>query len=156
MNLLVPPLLAIVLACWIFGKSSLRIASAAVILNWLYCTIFVLMTRQFDPYIWFSIIDIITFFVVTIPPGRFPKALAVTYAIQVLLHWAHGMTGGDVYLYLDALDAVMVGQMLILATWAGHDSGGWSAVCRAFHRLRAGISIHGKAPVRASKRDGEG
>jgi len=156
MNLLALPLIAIVLGCQIFGKSGLKIASAAVGLNWLYCTIFVLTTKQYDPFIWFSVIDLITFFVVTIPPGRFPKALAVTYAVQIMMHWAHGLAGGGALPYLEALDAVMVLQLALLLIWIGHDTGGWTGLHRLVHRLRARFSADGKAAMRASKRDGEG
>ncbi len=117
--------LTLVVASLTVGRTSTRLCTCIVAVNYLINESYVRLTGATDGWIVFTLTDAICAALLTLPlMGRLGAVLAVTYATQLVMHWGYAITtGADAYLYWQSLTAMAWLQLIVLLYGISSDAG---------------------------------
>lgn len=112
----------IVTICIAAANREALLSALVVALNFCINESFVRIAGQYDPWLFFSFTDGLCAAVLVAPYAKLPDfgrvggAVAAIFCTQVIIHWAHWLTGStSPYTYWQTLTAMAFVQLLILA-----------------------------------------
>ena len=112
----------------LFSRGAVERCASVIIANWVAQYVYNDWAGIFTPWVWFTLIDLLSGLVILWKPaGRWQAILGGTYAAQIVCHFVYANGGFAQHDYWQILTSIAWAQLLILGVW-GHGS--------AFARLR--------------------
>lgn len=116
------------------GPQHARRATATLVANWTVQTAYVLITKNYTPWLWFWIVDLASAATLSglRPVSKWQSGLVYLYMVQLGFHGGFALFGRarhDIDLYLAGLDVTLAIQMLLVFIWTGGN--GLYRFCRA-------------------------
>lgn len=111
-------LMVVAMPLVLLSRGALARCSAVIILNWVLGYAFNEAFSTFTPWAWSTILDTISAIIVLWhPAGRWQALIGVTYALQLICHYAFALARWHPHDYWFVLTAIAWVQLMILGAW---------------------------------------
>ena len=107
----------------LFSRGAVERCASVIIVNWIAQFVYNDWAGTFTPWVWFTLIDLLSGMVILWKPaGRWQAALGITYGAQIVCHFIYAKGGLVQHDYWQVLTNIAWLQLILLGVW-GYGSG---------------------------------